>query len=498
MPYTAPLMGRLPDHLPDAGTSTPVPASTTPSLRIAIVAANTFEHDSRLLRTGRALAADGHRVTLLAFAAPGLPDREDLGGGLEVRRLAVDRRVTAAFAPLPAPLRRAAARLLGFPPDATSLPPAAASGLDRLRAPLRRAVEIAAHQRRVGPWRDAVLAAVPHADAYHCKALIALPVVAGAAARAGARHAYDLADLHTEAARLARMPAVVRALVRRRERGWVRRAALLSAVSPGVAREAARRFGVPEPVVVLNCPPAWRSDEPGLPSSDRIRSAAGIPPERPVILYQGGFSVDRGIEELVLALDEPPLRDLGATVVLLGYGRLREHLVEKAARRPGSLVVLDAVPPSELLEWTASADLGYVGQPGRTLNQRLNLANKLFESIMAGVPVLVAEGTEHCRVVAAEGLGACAPIEPRALARVAAGLLSRPPDERIALRRHCRSVALERYTWERQQAGLVGAYRRLAVAVARGASPAPWPGWDAEGPQAPDLRDPHLEAEQRP
>ncbi len=505
VPYTAALMGSDPGPDTRAGTLTPVPAAATRSLRIAIVAANTFEHDSRLLRTGRALAADGHRVTLLAFAAPGLPDREDLGGGLEVRRLAVDRRVTAAFAPLPSPARRAAARLLGFPPDATSLPPSAPRGLDRLRAPLRRAVEIAAHQRRVGPWRDRVLAAVPDADVYHCKALVALPVVAGAAARAGARHAYDLADLHTEAARLARMPAIVRAVVRRRERGWVRRAALLAAVSPGVAREAARRFGVPEPVVVLNCPPAWRPDDLDPPSSDRIRSVAGIPPERPVILYQGGFSVDRGIEELVQALDEPPLRDLGAAGVFLGYGRLRDWLLAEAARRPRSLVVLDAVPPSELLEWTASADLGYVGQPGRTLNQRLNLANKLFESIMAGVPVLVADGTEHCRLVSAEGLGACAPIEPRALARVAAGLLSRPAEERTAMRRHCRSVALARYTWEHQQAGLVDAYRRLAEAVARVTSPAPWSGPEggrssgrAGGSSGSLPRDVHLEAEQRP
>ncbi len=451
--------------LPDAAArgATERPAASPGSLRVAIVAANTFEHDSRLLRTGRALAADGHRVIVLAFADPALPARERLDERLEVRRLDVDRRVTSAFRPLPARTRARIARLLGFDPDATALPATPPRGLDRVRAPFRRLAEIAAHQRRVGPWREAVLAAVPDADVYHCKALIALPVVAGAAARSGARFAYDLADLHTEAARLARMPGAVRSLVRRREGGWVRRAALLSAVSDGVATEAARRFRVRRPVVVLNCPAAWRPEEPGPPASDRLRQATGIAPGRPVVLYQGGFSVDRGIEELIGALDREPLRALDAAVVLLGYGRLRDRLVAEAVRRPGRLFVLDAVPPSELLEWTASADLGYVGQPGRTLNQRLNLANKLFESIMAGVPVLVATGTEHCRVVTADALGACAPIEPSAIAAAAAGLLARAPADREALRRHCRSLALERYTWERQQAGLVAAYRRLAA-----------------------------------
>ncbi len=450
-------------------------------LRIAIVAANTFEHDSRLLRTGRALAADGHVVTLLAFGAPGLPAREELAERLDLRRVDVDRRITAAFRPLPPRIRRWIARLLGFPPSATSLPPSSPRGVDRVLAPLRRVVEIGAHQRRVGPWRAAVLAAVPDADVYHCKALVALPVVAGAAARGGAAFAYDLADLHTEAARLARMPRPVRALVRRREAGWVRRASLLTAVSAGVAREAARRFHVPEPVVVLNCPPAWRPDEPAPPVSDLLRQATGIAVTRPIVLYQGGFSVDRGIEELIDAVDREPLRRLDTAVVLLGYGRLRDRLAGEAARRPGRLFVLDAVPPSELLEWTASADVGYVGQPPRTLNQRLNLANKLFESIMAGVPALVAAGGEHCRLVTSEALGACCDIEPGAIAAAITGLLDRPAEERAAMRRHCRAVALDRYTWERQQAGLVHAYRALAAGMARGETPGPWRGADPGG-----------------
>jgi glycosyltransferase involved in cell wall biosynthesis len=445
------------------------------------VAANTFEHDSRLLRTGRALAADGHRVTLLAFAAPGLPAHEALGERLDLRRLDVDRRISMAFRSLPSWAGRGIARLLALPAGASSLPPSMPRGADRLRAPLRRLAEIAAHQRRIGPWRDAVLAAVPDADVYHCKALIALPVVAGAASRAGAAFAYDLADLHSEAARLARMPGPVRALVRRREGHWVRRAALLTAVSEGVAQEAARRFAVPPPVVVLNCPPAWRPDQPEPTASALLREATGIAPDRPVVLYQGGFSVDRGIEELVAALDEEPLRALDAAVVLLGYGRLRDDLGVAAQRRPGRLFVLDAVPPSELLAWTAGADVGYVGQPGRTLNQRLNLANKLFETIMAGVPAVVAAGTEHCRVVTAEGLGACTPIEPAGIARAVATLLARPPEAREALRRHCREVALERYSWERQQQGLLAAYRALAERRARGEIGAPWPGLAAQG-----------------
>ena len=85
----------------------------------------------------------------------------------------------------------------------------------------------------------------------------------------------------------------------------------------------------------------------------------------------------------------------------MGFGRLEGWLRERAADDPEHLVVLPPVPPDELLPWTASADVTFVGQPPRTLNQRYNLPNKLFESLMAGVPVVVSKDNEQCRLVSA-------------------------------------------------------------------------------------------------
>ena len=432
-------------------------------MRVAIVAANTFQYDARQLRTAAALARDGHQVTLIGLASPGLPGREVLDDGIELRRVLVDGTIASAFRPLPRSFRAGLARVLGFDPAATQLPASRATGLDRLRALLRRLSEIAAHARRVGPWTTAVLGAAPDADVFACKALIALPVVAGAAGRTGGRYVYDIADIHTEAARLARMPGWFRAFVRRRERGWMRGAAALTAVSPGVADDVVRLFGVARPTVVLNCPPAWRPGEDMPARTGRLRTLAGIPPERPIVLYQGGFSVDRGIEELVAALSSPALLATDAVAVFVGYGRLRAWLDEQAARLPGRIVVVDAVRPDELQEHTVDADVGFVGQPPRTLNQRLNLANKFFEYLQAGVPVVVAAGTAHCRLARELDVGPCVDIDDvPGLAAVIAGLLSAPPEERDHLRRHARAVAMERFTWEVQGRHVVELYRSLA------------------------------------
>ena len=438
-------------------------ASQPGRLNITIVAANPFEFDSRFLRSATSLAADGHRLRILGWSAPGLPPQEELAPGVQLTRLEIDRRISNALKPLPERARRGICRLVGLGFDAPVLPPDAPTGLDRLRHPLRRLLEMAANARRVGPWAEAVVEAAPETQVFHAQSLVVLPVVRESAKRLGGRFVYDVADYHTEAARLARMPWVVRETVRRRERDWARDGSAFLAVSDPVADLVVSKWGVPRPTILWNCPPAWHPEEPGVIASDKIREATGIEPERPIVLYQGGFSVDRGVEELVAAATEPGLMELGAAVVFMGYGRLEAFIAEAVERHPGRIYLLPAVRPDDLMPWTASADVSFVGQPPRTLNQRMNLPNKLFESIMAGVPVVVSKGNEQCRLTTEEGIGTCVDIDdPAAIAAACADLLTASPADRTTLRAHCREVALGRYTWDHTATGLVELYRKLA------------------------------------
>ena len=437
-------------------------------LRIAIVAASDFEFESRLRKTALSLAQDGHTVTIVALSGPSLAETETLADRVALVRVTLDRRIATGLRPLPRVVRTAILRAAGLAPEAVALPPAR-PGADRLRAVARRGLEILAALRRTGPWTDAVVGAAPDAEVVHAKALIALPVARAAARRTNGRtgrYVYDIADLHTESARLAKLPRVARAAIRRRERGLVRGAAGVLAATPSMAVDVARRFGVPEPVVLLNAPVAWRPETPGVIRSDRLATALGLepPPGRPaIILYQGAFRVDQGIEELVAAGDAPELVASGAITVFLGFGHLETWLRAEAARRPGRMAVLPAVPEGELLEWTAGADVAFVGAPPRTANQRLTLPNKLFQSLMAGVPIVVGEGTEHCRLARADGVGLCCDVDtPETIAATVAGLLAMSDPEREALRAHCREVALERYSWERAATGLVELYRHIA------------------------------------
>src|SRR6478752_1926941 len=111
------------------------------------------------MRTACTRAPDGHRLRVLGWSAPGLPSEEDLAPGVPLTRLEIDRRISVALRPLPDAIRSLISRAIGLDPAATVLPPNAPSGVDRLRHPLRRGLELLANVRRAGPWTDAVLSA---------------------------------------------------------------------------------------------------------------------------------------------------------------------------------------------------------------------------------------------------------------------------------------------------------------------------------------------------
>ena len=81
------------------------------------------------------------------------------------------------------------------------------------------------------------------------------------------------------------------------------------------------------------------------------------------------------------------LEDQGIHLVFMGYGPL-QSLVDDAASRHAHVHVHPAVSYEEVLDHTLSADVGLVSVKPTCLSYLFCLPNKLFEYILAGVPVL--------------------------------------------------------------------------------------------------------------
>ena len=403
---------------------------------VCFVTANTFEYDSRTLRAAQALAADGHRSPSSRSRAPACPRRRRLADGIRLVRPALDRRVSSAFRPLPSVARRVLARVLGFDAEAVTLPPRGRGLVERVRGPLRRAAEILAYRRRVGPWAAAAAAAAPDADVFSAKALVALPVIREAAVTDGG----PVRLRHRRPARRVRAarrgcPARSSRTCYGRERAWMREAAALTTVTEPMADEVARRFGVARPTVVMNCRPRWRPDEampttPPPARGDRARRRRAGRPDPPVPGRVPGGPGHRG------AAGGAGRRPAARRAVRRRVPGLRPARSATAGPRPpcrrAGSSVLPPVPSEELLEWTAGADLAFVGAPPKTINLGLTIPNKLFESLMAGVPVVVAGGTAVARLVAERRAGVVVDAVVRGVPRRGPGRSADGPARRTA------------------------------------------------------------------
>lgn len=412
-----------------------IPGGPRPPRRAVLLVANTAAPYSRSLRVARSLAAAGWEVEIAAVAGPGVPAEER-----DARDPAI---VTRRYVPS-GPFR-------GW----------STADSEAMRGPLRRF-------GRIGRWADAALKAVlwplavrgwwptlrrevAPADLYHAFGILAVPValeLGARARRAGrpGRVVYDVIDVILESNNYARVPGPLLSWYRRRERGWARRSDAIVTVNDPIADHIAGAWRLrARPTVLLNCQPRW---SPPDPRPDLIRAAAGLPPDRRIVLFLGRLGRERGLEEAAEAV----LRVNDTALVMLGFGPWAEKLRERDSdpRYTGRHVTLPAVPPDDVPAWTASADVSIVAVPANSLNQRLSTPNKFWESLTAGTPVVVGRDLEVMRaIVESDGLGAVAdPADPDDLARALRSILDAPADERAAMRARCLAIARDRYSWE--------------------------------------------------
>ncbi|MFL5751108.1 MAG: glycosyltransferase family 4 protein [Chloroflexota bacterium] len=426
-----------------SGLSEPPPGAIV-AQRAIIVAASTVEFDSRTLRLASTLAARGHDVTILARSGEGLSSDE-------TRRSVRIRRVSASAAdalPLPHLLARRLRR--------AGRPHRLARRLPLVLTRLARALRVALSARAQS--RAARAIATP-ADVIHAMAFLSLPVAHGVAARAGAPPVvYDARDIYANAANASRLPGIARRGLAWSERRWARRAARVVTVNDAYADVLAQRLGPPRPLVVMNGPSRDALPDVG---QRRFHERLGLSPGMRVVLYHGGFSPERGIEQLIDAL---ALLDETAVLVLLGYGVMRDEL-ERRASDPvvdGRLHVLAAVPPEDLLDWVASADVAAMPIQPTTLNHGLTTPNKLFEAMAGGVPVVASDLPGMASIVLETGCGVlCDPTDPAMIAASIRRVLEASAAERSAWRAGGRGAVAGRYSWESQVEGLLREYGRL-------------------------------------
>lgn len=408
-------------------------------MHVCMMLKNRLRGDARVKKEALSLRAAGWDVTIICWQEPGAADDEDWNG-IRVRRLrfrsAMAARVTGGL-DSEAGARNLAGRLL--------------SALRHSRA-RRRAADF--FRNAVFDLRLISKALEAKPDVLHANDLDTLLPAWTAARLRRARLVYDAHELWLGSARYLRETGFMGRLRDRLvERLLIRRADAVIAVTPGRIGEMERMYPGLHVELVENCPEPVPELRPSSYLEDVLDGGEG-----PIALYQGAIAFERGLENLIEACGLMPRGS--ARVVMIGPDMTSGVLPGMAKTRDanGVLTILPAVPSERLPEVTESADMGLILFQNTCPNHYYSLPNKLYEYMMAGLPIIASDLPEMAGLIRRESCGIL--IDPEAPEAIAKGILELASDGelRTELGRNGRTAALARYTWPSQAAVLTGIY----------------------------------------
>lgn len=273
-----------------------------------------------------------------------------------------------------------------------------------------------------------------------------LPVAARLARERGGIYGYDTHEFATEEyAENWRWRLFQRPMVGAIEREYIRDAAVVSAVSSGIAERLDRLYLLPRASLTIRNTPEYQ-EVPFRPTRrDRID-----------VLYHGIVVANRGLEA---AVDSVPLWRPEFTLTIRGPENpafspaLRERIA--ALGLQDRVRLAPAVPMTDLVREAAAFDVGFFALPGHSHHNEFALPNKFFEYVMAGLALCTTDLPEMARLIRQYDLGlTIAAVEPAA---IAAAINALDPERIDRFKRNALAAARE-LCWERESERLIAAY----------------------------------------
>lgn len=295
------------------------------------------------------------------------------------------------------------------------------------------------------------------AEIYHADDLYSLPIVWLAAKRYRGKIIYDVRDLYFALAPL-RQRRYTQAFWSFVERLLITSVNRFFTASNTYADSFASRYGINRPLTVGNYPRFVKYDG----RSDLLRKRFHIRDGNKILVYQGILLHGRG---LFTAL-EAVRRIANIAIVYLGYGPLRESIERQIIdfRLEDRAFVFGPVAYSELLGYTNSADIGLALIEPWSTSYELSQPNKLFEYLMAGIPVIASNISGIEEIIEKHGVGLIADVSN--IDHVCFQIKRLISDRALygSLKRNCRKASTQ-FCWEKEEEKLLEMYSRISRPV---------------------------------
>ncbi|WP_239774677.1 glycosyltransferase [Mammaliicoccus sp. N-M50] len=189
-----------------------------------------------------------------------------------------------------------------------------------------------------------------------------------------------------------------------------------------------------------------------------LHKKIGINEDEKILLYQGGLQQGRGLELLIEAMDEIEEGHL----LFIGGGKLTQSLKEQAeaSKQTDRIHFLDKVPFQELPSYTREAYLGFQVLQNICFNHYSASSNKLFEYMMAHVPVISCDFPEIKKVVEETNTGLVVDSHNATEIANAVNQLVKDTSLRNQLSENTKQ-AKEIYNWNNEKSKLLEVYNQF-------------------------------------
>lgn len=289
-------------------------------------------------------------------------------------------------------------------------------------------------------------------DFYHCNDLKTLPqgFVCSKVFRKG-KLIYDSHEVETSRAG---GKSKIKYLI---ERMLIKKADRVLMTTDTRADYNAQLYKMKKPAVIHNYPIYKEKDG----TRNSLHQILELNADEPILLYQGGFQVGRGIEQILKGVKSFKK----GTVVFLGDGSLKQAMQEVIKKEgiEDRVKLMEKVPAEELLYYTQHAYLGFQVLENTCFNHYSALSNKLLEYIMMEIPVVCSNLPEMRKVMNEVGAGLC--IDTDDYENIVEAVNKLLSDEKAyeEMKKNC-SLNKNRYTWDQEKEKFIAIYNQLGGA----------------------------------
>lgn len=267
----------------------------------------------------------------------------------------------------------------------------------------------------------------------------------------GTRLVYDSHEYFTEVPELINRPRIKK--IWEGIEGWIfPKLKTVYTVNDSIAKLYREKYKK-EIFVVRNVSPKWND------SATLRKIELGIAENQFVVILQGaGINIDRGAEEAVEAMRTLP----NVVLLIVGDGDVvpelkkyveTNHLVERVK-------FIGKKPYSEMMQYTALADVGLTLDKPSNLNYRLSLPNKVFDYLHATTPVICSDLPEVAGLIRKYDAGIVLSELTTDKLITSIQFLQNNPEELSRLKQNC-IVAINHECWEEEMKVLELIYPKI-------------------------------------